>query len=169
MRLTRTDFLVASGKTGCASAQLVSLLRRTEIAPHDFITRTNRGIARILLLAAVNSSATAHRELTLLSPLHPLLSNYSVPVNWNVVILPATMLYRLSASRAAFRAISSPVTRSSIPSNVFRAQLTSSARVAPRWTPAPAQKLALAVRQPVTTALVRHASSAAKSPKVSMP
>ncbi|QGA17699.1 hypothetical protein EYB26_005374 [Talaromyces marneffei] len=69
------------------------------------------------------------------------------------------MLYRMSAARAAFRAASSSnasaAVRATIPGNFFRAQLTSAARQ--RLT---TPSLALAVRKPVTTALVRYASTA---------
>ncbi|CRG84795.1 hypothetical protein PISL3812_01990 [Talaromyces islandicus] len=72
------------------------------------------------------------------------------------------MLYRMSAARAAFRAASasntSAVARSALCSNVFKAQLTSAARPSARLTPG-SSKLALAVHKPVTTALVRYASS----------
>lgn len=68
------------------------------------------------------------------------------------------MLYRMSAARAAFRAASSSnasaAIRAAVPGNVFRAQLTSAARQ--RLT---SPNLALAVRKPVTTALVRYAST----------
>lgn len=70
------------------------------------------------------------------------------------------MLYRMSAARAAFRAASSSnasTIRSAIPGSVFKAQLTSSARLPARLTSTPT--LALAIRKPVTTALVRHAST----------
>ena len=71
------------------------------------------------------------------------------------------MLYRMSAARAAFRAASSSnasaAIRAAVPGNVFRAQLTSAARQ--RLT---TPNLALAVRKPVTTALVRYASTAAE-------
>ncbi|KAL1965082.1 hypothetical protein VTN77DRAFT_6142 [Rasamsonia byssochlamydoides] len=73
------------------------------------------------------------------------------------------MLFRTSAARTAFRALSSSnasAIRSSIPRGVFRAQLTSSARQSVRLTSAP--NLALAVRKPVTTALVRYATTVAK-------
>ncbi|EED24343.1 conserved hypothetical protein [Talaromyces stipitatus ATCC 10500] len=70
------------------------------------------------------------------------------------------MLYRMSAARAAFRAASSSnasaAVRSAVPRSVFRAQLTSAARQRLTSTP----NLALAVRKPVTTALVRYASTA---------
>ncbi|KUL91287.1 hypothetical protein ZTR_01787 [Talaromyces verruculosus] len=69
------------------------------------------------------------------------------------------MLYRMSAARAAFRAASSSnasaAARAAVPGNVFRAQLTSAARQ--RLT---TPNLALAVRKPVTTALIRYASTA---------
>lgn len=71
------------------------------------------------------------------------------------------MLYRMSAARAAFRAAASSnasaAVRSSLPGNVFKAQLTSAARLPARLSTTP--NLALAVRKPVTTALVRYAST----------
>lgn len=74
----------------------------------------------------------------------------------------STMLYRMSAARAAFRAASasnsSAVARSALCGNVFKAQLTSAARPSARL-PAGSSKLALAAHKPVTTALVRYASS----------
>ncbi|KKA21738.1 hypothetical protein T310_4259 [Rasamsonia emersonii CBS 393.64] len=73
------------------------------------------------------------------------------------------MLFRTAAARAAFRAASSAnasAIRSSIPRGVFKAQLTSSARQPARLTSAP--NLSLAVRRPVTTALVRYNSTVAK-------
>lgn len=73
------------------------------------------------------------------------------------------MLFRTAAARAAFRAASSTnasAIRSSIPRGVFKAQLTSSARQSTRLTSAP--NLSLAVRRPVTTALVRYNSTVAK-------
>jgi hypothetical protein len=80
------------------------------------------------------------------------------------------MLYRISTARAAFRAASSANAssiRSSLPSSIFRAQLTSSTRQSARLTSAP--NVALAVRKPVTTALVRYASSVPqKSERVSI-
>ncbi|KAL4866999.1 hypothetical protein BDV12DRAFT_171999 [Aspergillus spectabilis] len=70
------------------------------------------------------------------------------------------MLYRQTAARSILRAVSSSnasVARSSLVNNVFKAQLTSSARYPARPTVSPS--LALATRKPVTTALVRYASS----------
>ncbi|KAL4932216.1 DUF3429 domain-containing protein [Aspergillus undulatus] len=74
------------------------------------------------------------------------------------------MLYRQTAARSVLRAISSSnasVARSSLVNNVFKAHLTSSARAPARPTVSPS--LALAARKPVTTALVRYASSSSKS------
>lgn len=71
-----------------------------------------------------------------------------------------TMLYRQTAARSVLRAISSSnasVARASLVNNVFKAQLTSSARSPAR--PSVSSSLALATRKPVTTALVRYASS----------
>ena len=73
------------------------------------------------------------------------------------------MLYR-TAARSALRAISrsnASVPRSSVVNPVFKAQLTSSARYPAR--PMASPTMALAARKPVTTALVRHASSASGS------
>lgn len=73
------------------------------------------------------------------------------------------MLYRNAAARSVLRAISSSnasVARSSMGSPIFKAQLTSSARHAIR--PAVKPSFALAAHKPVTTALVRYASSSAK-------
>lgn len=70
------------------------------------------------------------------------------------------MLYRQTAARSVLRAISSSnasVARASLVNNVFKAQLTSSARSPAR--PSVSSSLALATRKPVTTALVRYASS----------
>ncbi|KAJ5532504.1 hypothetical protein N7494_009056 [Penicillium frequentans] len=72
------------------------------------------------------------------------------------------MLYRNAAARSALRAISSSnasVARSALGNNIFKAQLTSSAR-AIRPTTKPS--FSLAAHKPVTTALVRYASSSAK-------
>ncbi|KAL4808326.1 hypothetical protein BDV18DRAFT_134708 [Aspergillus unguis] len=74
------------------------------------------------------------------------------------------MLYRQTAARSVLRALSSSnasVARSSLVNNVFKAQLTSSARVPAR--PTVSSNLALAAHKPVTTALVRYASSSSKS------
>ncbi|KAL3479123.1 hypothetical protein BJX99DRAFT_223125 [Aspergillus californicus] len=74
------------------------------------------------------------------------------------------MLYRQTAARSVLRAISSSnasVARSSLVNNVFKAQLTSSARHPAR--PVVSSKLALTAHKPVTTALVRHASSSPNS------
>lgn len=78
------------------------------------------------------------------------------------------MLYRTAAARSALRALSSSnvsVARSAVANNVFKAQLTSSARYPAR--PMPSPTMALAARKPVTTALIRHASSASGSGNVS--
>ncbi|PKX92625.1 DUF3429 domain-containing protein [Aspergillus novofumigatus IBT 16806] len=74
------------------------------------------------------------------------------------------MLYRNSVARSVLRAISSSnasVARSTFSNNVFKAHLTSSARF-----PARASSLALTTRKPVTTALVRYASSVPGSTNV---
>ncbi|KAL3411220.1 hypothetical protein V8F44DRAFT_609786, partial [Aspergillus fumigatus] len=74
------------------------------------------------------------------------------------------MLYRNSVARSVLRAISSSnasVARSTLSNNVFKAHLTSSARF-----PARASSLALTTRKPVTTALVRYASSVPGSTNV---
>ncbi|KAL4958395.1 hypothetical protein BDW69DRAFT_153957 [Aspergillus filifer] len=74
------------------------------------------------------------------------------------------MLYRQTAARSVLRALSSSnasVARSSLVNNVFKAQLTSSARAPAR--PTIASSLALTAHKPVTTALVRYASSSSKS------
>ncbi|EAW10591.1 DUF3429 domain-containing protein [Aspergillus clavatus NRRL 1] len=76
------------------------------------------------------------------------------------------MLYRNSVARSVLRAISSSnasVARSTFNNNVFKAHLTSSARLPARPT---SSSLALATRKPVTTALVRYASSSSKDLKV---
>lgn len=73
------------------------------------------------------------------------------------------MLYRNTAARSVLRAIQSSnasVARSSMGHPIFKAQLTSSARHAIR--PAVKPSFALAAHKPVTTALVRYASSSAK-------
>ncbi|PYI06488.1 hypothetical protein BO78DRAFT_397215 [Aspergillus sclerotiicarbonarius CBS 121057] len=73
------------------------------------------------------------------------------------------MLYRTTAARSVLRAISSSnasVARSALSNNVFKAPLTSSARYPARPTTSPS--LALAARKPVTTALVRYASTSSK-------
>ncbi|GLA10998.1 hypothetical protein AnigIFM62618_000601 [Aspergillus niger] len=73
------------------------------------------------------------------------------------------MLYRTTAARSVLGAISSSnasVARSALSNNVFKAPLTSSARFPARPTTSPS--LALAARKPVTTALVRYASTSAK-------
>jgi hypothetical protein len=72
------------------------------------------------------------------------------------------MLYRNAAARSALRAIQSSnasVARSSMGAPIFKAQLTSSARAV---RPAIKPSFALAAHKPVTTALVRYASSSAK-------
>lgn len=69
------------------------------------------------------------------------------------------MLYRNTAARSVLRAISSSnasVARSSMGNPIFKAQLTSSAR---HVRPAVKPSFALAAHKPVTTALVRYASS----------
>ena len=69
-------------------------------------------------------------------------------------------MYRNVAARSALRAISSSnasVARSSLASNVFKAQLMSSARQPAR--PAKTPGFAVSAYKPVTTALVRYASS----------
>ncbi|GAQ08288.1 hypothetical protein ALT_5609 [Aspergillus lentulus] len=74
------------------------------------------------------------------------------------------MLYRNSVARSMLRAISSSnasVARSTFSNNVFKAHLTSSARF-----PARTSSLALTTRKPVTTALVRYASSVPGSTNV---
>ncbi|KAL3438460.1 hypothetical protein BDV09DRAFT_159868 [Aspergillus tetrazonus] len=74
------------------------------------------------------------------------------------------MLYRQTAARSALRAISSSnasVARSSLVNNVFKAQLTSSARSPAR--PSVSSSLALSAQKPVTTALVRYASTGTKT------
>ncbi|PWY87577.1 hypothetical protein BO70DRAFT_360182 [Aspergillus heteromorphus CBS 117.55] len=73
------------------------------------------------------------------------------------------MLYRTSAARSVLRAISSAngsVTRSALSNKVFKAPLTSSACYPARPTSSPS--LSLATRKPVTTALVRYASTSSK-------
>ncbi|KAL4921755.1 hypothetical protein BDW62DRAFT_116590 [Aspergillus aurantiobrunneus] len=70
------------------------------------------------------------------------------------------MLYRQTAARSVLRAISSfnaSVARSSLVNNVFKANLTSSARSPAR--PTVSSSLAVAAHKPVTTALVRYAST----------
>ena len=72
------------------------------------------------------------------------------------------MLFRNAAARSTLRAISNSnasVARSALGSPIFKAQLTSSARHAIRPTIKPS--FALAAHKPVTTALVRYASSSA--------
>lgn len=76
------------------------------------------------------------------------------------------MLCRNSIARSVLRTISSSnasVARSTFSNNVFKAHLTSSARFPARPT---SSSLALVARKPVTTALVRYASTAAKDIKV---
>lgn len=68
-------------------------------------------------------------------------------------------MYRSAAARSLFRAAASSnasVARSTLPRSVFKAQLTSSARQSVRLT---SPSLALAARKPVTTALVRYATT----------
>lgn len=72
------------------------------------------------------------------------------------------MLYRNAAARSALRAIQSSnasVARSTLGNQLFKAQMTSSARNAIRPS---VPSFALATRKPVTTALVRYSSSSAK-------
>lgn len=72
------------------------------------------------------------------------------------------MLYRATAARSVLRAVSSSnasVARSVLGNPIFKAQLTSSAR-AIRTAVKPS--FALAAHKPVTTALVRYASTSAK-------
>lgn len=71
------------------------------------------------------------------------------------------MLYRNVAVRSAFRALSSSnasVARSALTNNVLKAPLMSSARYPAR--PATSPSFAVTSYKPVTTALVRHASTA---------
>ncbi|KAJ5280886.1 hypothetical protein N7478_006258 [Penicillium angulare] len=78
------------------------------------------------------------------------------------------MMYRNFAARSALRAISSSnasVARSALTNPAFKAQLTSSAR-AIRPTTKPS--FALAAHKPVTTALIRHASSSSNDGEVDM-
>lgn len=78
------------------------------------------------------------------------------------------MLYRTTAARSVLRAVSSSnasIARSSLGNSLFKAQLTSSAR-AIRPTVSPS--FALAAHKPVTTALVRYASTSAKVSRFSM-
>lgn len=73
------------------------------------------------------------------------------------------MLFRNVAARSTLRALQSSnasVARSALGNSVFKAQLTSSARSAIR--PAIKPSFALAAHKPVTTALVRYASTSAK-------
>ncbi|KAJ5679342.1 hypothetical protein N7462_007586 [Penicillium macrosclerotiorum] len=73
------------------------------------------------------------------------------------------MLYRTTAARSVLRAVSSSnasVARSVLGNPIFKAQLTSSARAAVRPTVSPS--FAIAAHKPVTTALVRFASSSSK-------
>jgi len=73
------------------------------------------------------------------------------------------MLYRNFAARSALRAIQSSnasVARSTLGNQIFKAQMTSSARNAIR--PSVSPSFAIATRKPVTTALVRYSSSSAK-------
>ncbi|KAF7717958.1 Uncharacterized protein PECH_004659 [Penicillium ucsense] len=78
------------------------------------------------------------------------------------LISSSAMLYRASAARSVLRAVSSSnasVARSVLGNPIFKAQLTSSARAV---RPAVKPNFALAAHKPVTTALIRHASSSAK-------
>jgi hypothetical protein len=73
------------------------------------------------------------------------------------------MLYRNAVARSALRAIQSSnasVARSTLGNQIFKAQMTSSARNAIR--PSVSSSFAIATRKPVTTALVRYSSSSAK-------
>ncbi|KAF7592655.1 hypothetical protein BBP40_012618 [Aspergillus hancockii] len=73
------------------------------------------------------------------------------------------MFYRNVAARSALRAFQSSnasVARSTLANNLFKAPLTSAARFPARPTTSPS--LTLAARQPVTTALVRYASTSSK-------
>ncbi|KAJ9251253.1 hypothetical protein DTO280E4_479 [Paecilomyces variotii] len=73
--------------------------------------------------------------------------------------IPPAIMYRSAAARSLFRAAASSnasVARSTLPRSVFKAQLTSSARQSVRLT---SPSLALAARKPVTTALVRYATT----------
>jgi hypothetical protein len=72
------------------------------------------------------------------------------------------MMYRAPAARSVLRAISSSnasLARSALGNPIFKAQLTSSARAI---RPGVKPSFALAAHKPVTTALVRYASSSAK-------
>ncbi|PGH11669.1 hypothetical protein AJ80_07036 [Polytolypa hystricis UAMH7299] len=71
------------------------------------------------------------------------------------------MLYRTAATRSFLRAANganASVARSALSSTIFKAQLTSSARQFPLARPT-TSSLALATRKPVTTALIRYAST----------
>lgn len=73
------------------------------------------------------------------------------------------MLYRNAAARSALRALQSSnvsVARSTLGNQIFKAQMTSSARNAIR--PSVSPQFAIAAHKPVTTALVRYASSSSK-------
>lgn len=75
-------------------------------------------------------------------------------------------MYRSAAARSLFRAAASSnasVARSTLPRSVFKAQLTSSARQSVRLT---SPSLALAARKPVTTALVRYATTSTNAERV---
>ncbi|KAJ5871655.1 uncharacterized protein N7529_004008, partial [Penicillium soppii] len=78
-------------------------------------------------------------------------------------VLSPAMLYRNAVARSALRAIQSSnasVARSTLGNQIFKAQMTSSARNAIR--PSVSSSFAIATRKPVTTALVRYSSSSAK-------
>lgn len=80
------------------------------------------------------------------------------------------MLYRTTAARSVLRAIStsnSYVARSTLSRNVFKAQLTSSARQPARLTSSPS--LALAFHKPATTSLVRYAATFPKAERDTKP
>lgn len=73
------------------------------------------------------------------------------------------MLYRNTVARSALRALSSSnasVARSAMGNQIFKAQMTSSARNLIR--PSVSPSFALAAHKPVTTALVRYSSSSSK-------
>ncbi|EEP80463.1 conserved hypothetical protein [Uncinocarpus reesii 1704] len=73
------------------------------------------------------------------------------------------MFYRAAAARSLFRAspsaVNASITRSVLTNTVFKSQFTVSARQSPFARPS---TLALATRKPVTTALVRYASTSDK-------
>ncbi|EAS36229.3 uncharacterized protein CIMG_01583 [Coccidioides immitis RS] len=73
------------------------------------------------------------------------------------------MFYRATAARSILRAapstVNASITRSILTNTIFKSQFTASARQSPFVRPT---TLALATRKPVTTALVRYASTAEK-------